>query len=94
VIKKYLEYLKWGLPALKEDFPSGEVTFEQLRAKRFIIGTPSQVIEEIDQYSKELGVNHMILRLQQKEMPEQIATNQMRMMAESVLPYFKTSKGK
>jgi hypothetical protein len=32
--------------------------------------------------------------LQQKEMPEQIVTNQMRIMAENVLPYFKKSKGK
>jgi alkanesulfonate monooxygenase SsuD/methylene tetrahydromethanopterin reductase-like flavin-dependent oxidoreductase (luciferase family) len=90
VIKKYLEYLKWGLPALKEDFPSGQVSFQELRSQRFIIGTPSQVIEEINHYSKELGVNHLILRLQQKEMPEQIATNQMKIMAESVLPHFKS----
>ncbi len=91
VIKKYQEYLKWGLPALKEDFPSGKVSFEELRSNRFIIGTPDQVVDEISRYSKELGVNHMILRLQQKEMPLEMAIEQMKILSETVLPHFRNS---
>jgi alkanesulfonate monooxygenase SsuD/methylene tetrahydromethanopterin reductase-like flavin-dependent oxidoreductase (luciferase family) len=61
---KYEAYARWGsgtsfIPAdrIRQDF-------DKFAAEHFIIGSESEVVEEIERYRDETGVDHLMLRVQ------------------------------
>jgi alkanesulfonate monooxygenase SsuD/methylene tetrahydromethanopterin reductase-like flavin-dependent oxidoreductase (luciferase family) len=62
--EKYRVYVDWGqhkpLPA-DDDL---DMPFEELLRDRFIVGDPEDVIAQVERYRQELGVNHVVFRLQ------------------------------
>ena len=91
VLNNYRDYLKWG--HMQDDEgrpvdPSDERALETLE-KRFVIGSPDDCIGRIEQHVKELGVNHVLFRVQFSGFPHEKAVSAIRLFAEKVFPHFK-----
>jgi len=82
---KYRAYAAWGqdkaLPG-EEDFT---VPFEELSERRFIIGTPDDVIADLQRFA-DLGVTHASLRFGWPGTPRDIVEGAIRLAAHEVLP--------
>lgn len=89
IIKKYLDYIKWGLPAIKLEFPNPEDIDVEKLSHRFIIGSPTEVIEQLDRYRRDVGVDHFVMRLHHIGMEPRTVIEKVRLFADKVLPYFK-----
>jgi probable F420-dependent oxidoreductase len=87
VLQKYREYWRQGAPQLRAEFGDDAFTFEQLRRERFIVGSPEEAIEQIRRHERELGVTHMIFRIQKKGMPHREAMRVLRVLGEKVIPF-------
>lgn len=57
--------------------------------RRFIIGTPDQVIEEIKFYSEQMGCTHMIFRLYGPHTPHGFIMREIELLGREVLPAFR-----
>jgi alkanesulfonate monooxygenase SsuD/methylene tetrahydromethanopterin reductase-like flavin-dependent oxidoreductase (luciferase family) len=59
---------------------------------RFILGSPDDLIEAIEQLESELGVNHVAFRLQwpglTEATPQDQVLNAIRLIGERVVPHF------
>ena len=86
---KYAAYASWGqdkaLPG-DEDFT---VPYEQLARDRFLLGSPDDVVGEIQRYEKDLGVNYLIFRMQWPGMPQDKVLEQIELMGRHVIPRVK-----
>ncbi len=90
--EKYRTYVKWGQDEALPADDSIDVPFEQLQDERFILGTPEDLIEALERYETELGVNHVAFRLQwpgaAEATPQQKVLNAIRLIGEKVIPHF------
>ncbi len=87
----YKDYLKWG--HMQDDDgrpvnPSDKGVLATLE-KRFVIGSPDDCVERIEQHVKELGVNHVLFRIQFSGFLHEKVMNAIRLFAEKVFPHFK-----
>ena len=88
---KYREYAAWGQDKALPGGESFAVPFEDLARDRFLIGDPEDVVAEVRKYEEQLGVNHMIFRLQWPGRPHHEAMEQIHLMGKDVIPRFKSS---
>jgi alkanesulfonate monooxygenase SsuD/methylene tetrahydromethanopterin reductase-like flavin-dependent oxidoreductase (luciferase family) len=92
MIGKYRLYYKWELPILRTTYGSEEeITFDSLRKDTVIVGDPDEVISQIEKYQKELGINHMILRIQFKGFDHEKTLSAIKLFGDKVIPYFSSS---
>ncbi len=87
LVEKYDTYLGWGA----EDGVGGDTVdagFEDLAADRFLVGTPEEVVEGIERYRREFGMDHLVLRSRWPGMPVETARDSYRLFAEEVMPRF------
>ena len=89
VLQKYREYWRSGAPQLRAEFVDDAFTFEQLCEDRFIVGGPEEAIRQIERHRAELGITHLIFRVQKKGMPHRDVLRVLRVLAERVLPSFR-----
>jgi probable F420-dependent oxidoreductase len=68
---------------------SGEIDLDRLHENRWILGTPEEVIEEIQRYQEELNPTLISCRLVYPGMPREDALRSIRLFGEKVLPKFK-----
>lgn len=90
--KPHLEY-KYEMYDFEHDdsYAGPEITadrFGALREDRFIIGTPGDVIDEIDRYVDRLGVDYLVVRSQWPGMTEEPANESYELFAKEVVPSF------
>ena len=82
---KYKAYAAWGqdkaLPG-EEDFTA---PFEELAAGRFIVGSPDDVIADLQRFA-DLGVTHASLRFGWPGTPRDVVEGAIRLAAREVLP--------
>ena len=84
---KYQAYVGWGQDkALPTDENFSE-SFPDLMKDRFIIGSPSDLINSMKEYKKKLGVNLIILRIQWPGMNHQDVIRQIRLLEHEVIPF-------
>lgn len=89
MVGKYRLYFRWNLPILKMCYDREEdITFESLLKDTIIIGSPDECIGQIEKYGKELGVNHMVFRIQFKGFSHKKTVEAMKLFGEKVIPYF------
>jgi alkanesulfonate monooxygenase SsuD/methylene tetrahydromethanopterin reductase-like flavin-dependent oxidoreductase (luciferase family) len=83
---KYKTYREWGqdkvMPA-GDDFDHG---FEELLEDRFLIGSPAEVAERLIDLKGRFGVNHLVASVHWPGMPNNLALEQMQILAEEVMP--------
>jgi probable F420-dependent oxidoreductase len=85
--EKYDTYLSWGA----EEGVGGETidaAFEDLAADRFLLGSPEDVIEEIERYQQAFGIDHLVVRSRWPGMPLEPVQESHRLLAEEVMPHF------
>ncbi|MCE2405734.1 MAG: LLM class flavin-dependent oxidoreductase [Dehalococcoidia bacterium] len=83
---KYQAYADWGQDKALPGEESFEMPFEDLARDRFLIGTPDDIVSEIRRYEEELGVTHMIFRLQWPGLEQDKVMKQLELMARYVIP--------
>ena len=86
---KYQAYAGWGQDKALPGEESFRVPFDDLARDRFLIGDPEDVVSEIKRYEADLGVTHMIFRLQWPGMPHSEAMRQIQLMGREVIPHFR-----
>lgn len=78
------EHVRWGHANVAEDASS----FADLARDRFLVGDPDEVREAVDRY-RELGVTHLVCRMQFPGLPPRLAARSMRLFAAEVMPAFR-----
>ena len=83
---KYAAYAAWGqdkaLPG-EEDFT---VPYADLARDRFVLGAPDDIVREIERYESELGVTHILFRMQWPGMPHEQVLRQLELLGREVVP--------
>ena len=93
MIEKYRLYYRWGLPVLRMLYKREEdITFEVLKKDTIIVGDPDECITQVETYEKEMGVNHMIFRIQFKGFSHKKTLSAIRLFSKKVMPYFEKKR--
>ena len=82
------EYSTWSHPLIGTSDATATDILEELRKDRFIIGSPSQVIEQISFFEEQFGMDHLICRLHFPGMPPDKVLEAVRLIGEEVIPVF------
>ena len=88
---KYAAYAAWGQDKALPGQQSFSVPYQDLAKDRFLLGSPDDVVNEINRYGEELGVNYMIFRMQWPGMEQKKALRQIEMMGRDVIPRVKNA---
>jgi alkanesulfonate monooxygenase SsuD/methylene tetrahydromethanopterin reductase-like flavin-dependent oxidoreductase (luciferase family) len=91
---KYSAYAEWGQDKVLPGGESFRVAFEELARDRFILGTPDEVIEQIERRAKILESNFFIFRVGWPGMENDRQLRVIEMMGERVLPWFHKNYGR
>lgn len=84
---KYRAYAAWGQDKALSGEESFNVPFEQLARDRFLIGTPDDLIVEVERY-EQLGINYMLFRMQWPGMPQDQVIRQIELFGKHIIPHF------
>ena len=84
---KYQAYAGWGQDKALPADESFSESFPDLMKDRFIIGSPSDLVNAIKEYETRLGVNLMILRIQWPGMDHQDVMRQIKILEHEVIPF-------
>lgn len=82
---KYEAYVDWGQSDVLPPSDTLRREWDELRAGRFIVGTPETAAEQIRALSN-LGVTELVLRVQWPGMPQRDALRTLELLATEVLP--------
>lgn len=82
---KYDTYQSWGGG---DAMGSADDAFEEFVEDRFVIGSPSTVIEELHRYRDTFGVDHVVMRHRWPGMPVADAHASLELFADEVAPAF------
>jgi alkanesulfonate monooxygenase SsuD/methylene tetrahydromethanopterin reductase-like flavin-dependent oxidoreductase (luciferase family) len=91
---KYAAYAEWGQDKALPGEESFRVPFDELARDRFILGTPDEVIEQIEGRIRRLDSNYLIFRMGWPGMESDKVLRVIEMMGERVLPYFHRKYGR
>lgn len=83
---KYGAYVAWGQDKVLPNGDTFSSPFDELARDRFIIGSPDDCIEEIRRLQRELGMTHLVMRMQTPGMPADEALRSMRLFTDEVMP--------
>jgi len=85
LMRKYEGYTEWG-----QDDAIGDDTFEseweRLAEDRFLVGSPDDVVAEIERYRAAMDLDHLFVRTQFPGMAPADARSSIRLLAEEVAP--------
>jgi probable F420-dependent oxidoreductase len=82
------EYSHWEHPLIGTTDATATDRLADLRRDRFIIGDPDQVIEQINYFEEQFGMDHLICRLHFPGMPPEVVTESVRIIGHEVIPAF------
>ena len=86
---KYEAYAAWGQDKALPGEESFRVPYQDLAKDRFLLGSPDEIVTEFRRYADELGVNHMICRMQWPGMPQEQVLKQIDLLGREVIPRIK-----
>jgi alkanesulfonate monooxygenase SsuD/methylene tetrahydromethanopterin reductase-like flavin-dependent oxidoreductase (luciferase family) len=82
------EYSSWEHPLIGASDTTATDILAELRRDRFIIGNPQQVIEQIRDFERRFGMDHLICRLHFPGMPPQLVTEAIELIGREVIPAY------
>ena len=88
---KYHAYTDWGQDKAMPGGLSFNVPYEDLAHDRFLLGSAKDIVDEIQRYSDELGINFLIFRMQWPGMDQAQVLQQIEIMGRDVIPRFKSA---
>jgi alkanesulfonate monooxygenase SsuD/methylene tetrahydromethanopterin reductase-like flavin-dependent oxidoreductase (luciferase family) len=91
---KYAAYAEWGQDKVLPGEESFRVGFDDLARDRFILGTPDEVIEEIEERVRRLDSNYLIFRMGWPGMESAKILRVIELMGQKVLPHFHAKYGR
>ena len=91
---KYAAYAEWGQDKALPGEESFRVPFEELARDRFVLGTPEEVIAQIEERVRRLESNYLIFRLGWPGMDAAQVLRVIALMGERVLPHFHSKYGR
>ena len=91
---KYSAYAEWGQDKVLPGKESFRVGFEELARDRFILGSPEDVIEQLERRVESLDCNLFIFRVGWPGMENYKQLKVIELMGEHVLPYFHKKYGR
>lgn len=91
---KYSAYSEWGQDKVLPGDESFRIAFEKLALDRFILGTPDEVIDQIERRIERLESNFFIFRVGWPGMENHRQLRVIEMMGEHVLPHFHKKYGR
>ncbi len=91
---KYNAYAEWGQDKVLPGEESFRVAFDALARDRFILGTPDEVIEQIEERVRRLDSNYLIFRMGWPGMESPKILRVIEMMGTRVLPHFHAKYGR
>lgn len=83
---KYAAYADWGQDKVLPGGESFRVAFDALARDRFLLGTPDEVIEQLEDRVKRLDSNYFVLRVGWPGMEHKTVLRVIERLGESVLP--------
>ena len=86
---KYKAYATWGQDRAMPGNESFSVPYSELAKDRFLLGSPADVVGEIERYRDSLGINCLIFRMQWPGMAHGQVMRQIELMAREVVPLVK-----
>lgn len=87
------EYGKdWSHPLIGREDATPVDRLEQLGRDRFLVGTPEQVIGQLQHFRGTFGVDHLICRLYFPGMPHEHIMTELRLLANEVMPAFRNER--
>jgi alkanesulfonate monooxygenase SsuD/methylene tetrahydromethanopterin reductase-like flavin-dependent oxidoreductase (luciferase family) len=89
---KYKAYASWGQDKALPEGDSFDLDFADLIADRFIIGDPEHCIRAIEKFRRELGINHLLFRMQAPGITREATLDSMRLFAREVMPHFRSAR--
>jgi alkanesulfonate monooxygenase SsuD/methylene tetrahydromethanopterin reductase-like flavin-dependent oxidoreductase (luciferase family) len=91
---KYAAYAAWGQDKALPGEESFRVSFDELAKDRFILGSPSDVIEQLEHRIATLDANYFIFRASWPGMESWKLQKVLELMGKEVLPYFHKKYGR
>ncbi len=91
---KYNAYAEWGQDKVLPGEESFRIAFDALARDRFILGTPDEVIEQIEERVRRLQSNYLIFRMGWPGMEPAKILRVIEMMGQKVLPHFHAKYGR
>jgi alkanesulfonate monooxygenase SsuD/methylene tetrahydromethanopterin reductase-like flavin-dependent oxidoreductase (luciferase family) len=85
---KYQAYADWGQDKALPGQESFRVPFEDLARDRFILGSVEDVIQQLEEHQRRLGITHFIFRIWWPGMEAYHAYRVIELMGEHVIPRF------
>lgn len=82
------EYSSWAHPLIGAADATATDRLAELRQGRFIIGDPERVIEQINFFEEQFGMNQLICRLHFPGMPAEVVTESVELIGREVIPAF------
>jgi alkanesulfonate monooxygenase SsuD/methylene tetrahydromethanopterin reductase-like flavin-dependent oxidoreductase (luciferase family) len=82
---KFDAYAAWGQDKTDPSNPLNQ-DFDDLAKDRFLIGSANEVVEQILDLHRRIGVNHLVLGIHWPGMEHEIVADQMRLLSEEVFP--------
>jgi alkanesulfonate monooxygenase SsuD/methylene tetrahydromethanopterin reductase-like flavin-dependent oxidoreductase (luciferase family) len=79
----------WKHPLIGSDDATPVNQLDALANDRFLIGDPAQVITRLKRFQDTFGVDHLICRLYFPGMPHAHIMNELRLIAQEVMPAFR-----
>jgi len=77
-------YFRWPHPVVKR--PPGTLTIQELARDRFILGSPTQCLEQVEHFRRELGLTHLICRLSFPGVPREASEVSVERFTRDVMP--------
>ena len=91
---KYAAYAEWGQDKVLPGEESFRVAFDDLARDRFILGTPDEVIAQLEERVRRLESNYLIFRMGWPGMEGAKILRVIEMMGTRVLPHFHAKYGR
>lgn len=86
ILEKYDSLVEWGIiDPVSEELGRRE-RFERVREGRYVIGSPEEVVAELESLHETLGVDHLVARLQWPGMEHERALDAIELLGEEVMP--------
>jgi alkanesulfonate monooxygenase SsuD/methylene tetrahydromethanopterin reductase-like flavin-dependent oxidoreductase (luciferase family) len=84
--EKYRAYRAWGQDKVMPEGDDFDHEFAELLEDRFLMGSASEVAEQMVRLNRRLGVNHIVASVHWPGMPNSLALEQLELLAKEVMP--------